>query len=140
MNQFIPKKCSVRRYTDLKQKIEVLNYIQNNPGVSYAKVSKHFTIQQGRSLTRQSVHYIFKNKDKIEKMMKNLRKKNFKTKNKDVSDFETALCTEVIATFERCNLTRSRINKLAKKLQEMEYFCGIQAVQKIFNKLVSSIL
>ena len=126
----IPKKCTVRRYTDLKQKIEVLNYIQNNPGVSYAKVSKHFTIQLGRSLTRQSVHYIFKNKDKIEKMMKNLRKKNFKTKNKDVSDFETALCTEVIATFERCNLTRSRINKLAKKLQEMPYFRGIPCRSK----------
>ena len=53
----IPKKCTVRRYTNLKQKIEVLNYIQNNLGVSYAKVSKHFTIQLRRSLTRQSVHH-----------------------------------------------------------------------------------
>ena len=73
---FMIFQTAVRKYSDMHEKSQsgyFFYFIHRFQKKIIKKIRR-------RSLTRQSVHYTFKNKDIIEKMMKNLRKKNFKTK------------------------------------------------------------
>jgi hypothetical protein len=119
------------RFINLKLKIELIEYVEKNAGLSFAKIAKNFSELIGRDIPKQTVHRIFKNKEKIHGMAKTSRKEIYRIKDLEVRKFEKALANEIHTTYESTSFTRDRITKIARQIQNLDYFLDKPTVQKM---------
>ena len=112
------------------QKLELIDYIENNPEMSYANIAVYFSNKMGRKVPKPTIYKIYKNREKISKMSFTTNPEICRIKQLDVQQFEKVLANH-IETYENYNFTRDKITKIAEKIQKQDFFLDKPQVQRM---------